>query len=107
VAAGMTPGRTFAEIFQIARESHEALDIPLPPRLTHVGHGIGLDTEEEWIQNDKQRVIEEGMVVAIELYTEADTNGMIGDEETYVVRASGPERLSLQDRAVRQIALRP
>jgi Xaa-Pro aminopeptidase len=107
VAAAMKPGRTFAELFEIAKESHDALAVPLSPQLTHLGHGIGLNTEEEWIQNDKQRAIEEGMVVAIELYTQADGYGLIGDEETYVVRASGPERLSLQGRTIRQISQQP
>jgi Xaa-Pro dipeptidase len=103
VGAHLAPGVSYAELTRIASDGFVAAGRPLPLRFTHIGHGIGLETEEEWITNDPDKRIEEGMVVAIELYTDADSFGNIGDEETYVVRKNGPERLSLLDTAIRSV----
>ncbi len=105
VARAMRPGTTFRELTRIGREGYSSRGIPLRGRFTHVGHGIGLDTEEEWIEDDESRVIEEDMVVAIELYAAVGDLGAVGDEETYVIRSDGPERLSLLDRAIRTVAV--
>ena len=103
VAAQMVPGTTYAELTRAAVQGFEKAGLPLLGRFTHVGHGIGIETEEEWIDDDEGRVIDEGMVVAIELYTDAAPYGQIGDEETYIIGASGPERISLLETAVRRL----
>lgn len=103
VAAHMKPGVSFAELMRIGHEGFDQAGIASLARFNHVGHGIGLETEEEWIDDDPDRVIEENMVVAIEVYTMAGDYGQIGDEETYVIRADGPELLSLLPTHVREV----
>jgi Xaa-Pro aminopeptidase len=103
VAEAMRPGVTFAALTRLGRAGFTSRGIPLLSRFTHVGHGIGLETEEEWIDDDESRAIEEEMVVAIELYAAAGEYGAVGDEETYVIRSSGPERISLLDRSIRAV----
>lgn len=103
VAAHMSPGTTFAELMRVGEAGFDRAGLAALARFNHVGHGIGLETEEEWISDDPGRVIEERMVVAIELYTMAGPYGQIGDEETYVIREHGPELLSLLDTHVRQV----
>jgi Xaa-Pro aminopeptidase len=103
VAEAMRPGVSFAELTRLGRQGFSSRAIPLLGRFTHVGHGIGLVTEEEWIDDDESRAIEEDMVVAIELYAAAGEHGSVGDEETYVIRSSGPERLSLLERSIRMV----
>lgn len=103
VASHMRPGTTYAELTSIGVDGFDRAGLPKLGRFNHVGHGIGLETEEEWINDDPSRSIEEGMVVAIELYAMATPYGQIGDEETYAIRGDGPETLSLLDTRVRQI----
>jgi Xaa-Pro aminopeptidase len=103
VASNMHPGRTYAELTKVGLDGFDHAGLSTLGRFNHVGHGIGLETEEEWITDDPARSVEAGMVVAIELYTMAAPHGMIGDEETYVIRESGPELLSVLDTYVRQI----
>lgn len=103
VAAAMRPGVPFAELNDLGRRGFASRGIPLLGRFTHVGHGIGLETEEEWIDDDDSRAIEEDMVVAIEVYAMAGDHGAVGDEETYVIRADGPEQLTKLDRSIRTV----
>jgi Xaa-Pro dipeptidase len=103
VASHLVPGASYAEVLQAGRDCLTRAGRPLPPRFTHVGHGIGLETEEEWFDDDPGQTVAEGMVAAIELYTPAEPLGNVGDEETYVVRVGGPERLSLMDTAIRLV----
>ena len=103
VASRMHPGASYADLMKAGVDGFDRAGLPMLGRFNHVGHGIGLETEEEWINDDPSRSIEEGMVVAIELYTTVDQHGSIGDEETYVIRGSGPELLSVLDTYVRQI----
>lgn len=102
VGAALKPGASFSSLMRLCRDGFARMGLPLQSRFTHVGHGIGLETEEEWI-DDSSSIIEEGMVVAIELYADASGYGSIGDEETYVIRNRGPEQLTQLDTAIREI----
>jgi Xaa-Pro aminopeptidase len=103
VASHMRPGTTYSELTKVGVDGFERAGLSTLARFNHVGHGIGLETEEEWLNDDPGRAIEEGMVVAIELYTMAAPYGQIGDEETYAIRGQGPELLSVLDTRIRQI----
>ncbi len=103
VGAMLTPGTTHAEIFKRALELHEERGVPPLARFTHTGHNIGLETEERWLADAEDEVIRAGMAINIELYTDTGTHGQIGDEETYVVTESGPKRLSILPRVVREV----
>ena len=95
VGAALKPGTPYAELQQLGVDLFERHRIELLKRFTHVGHNIGLETEEEWIDDRPDRVIKAGMVINIELYSHAETGEQIGNEETYVVEEDGPRRLSV------------
>lgn len=103
VGATLIPGTTYAEVFNLALELYAAHGISTLARFTHVGHNIGLETEEEWLTDDGAARVEEGMVINIELYSIAETGEQIGDEETYVIGADGPDRISVLPRLIRQV----
>jgi Xaa-Pro aminopeptidase len=73
-------------------------------RFNHVGHSIGIETEERWVDDDPNALVEAGMVINIELYTPEPSGGQIGNEETFVVGPSGSTRVSRLPRVIREIA---
>lgn len=103
IGAALQPAATFSSLMALGQNGFATRAVPLLGRFTHVGHGIGLETEEEWIDDDSSRSIEAGMVVAIEVYAEVDGHGAIGDEETYVVWPDGPEQLTKLPLGIREI----
>jgi Xaa-Pro aminopeptidase len=103
VGAMLTPGTTHLEIFNRALELHEERGVPPLARFTHTGHNIGLETEERWLADAEDELIEPGMAINIELYTNTGTHGQVGDEETYFVSEAGPERVSALPRVIREI----
>ena len=86
------PGKTFGELHGNALELYSKIGVD--PMFLHVGHSIGLHVDEQWIMADDPTVIKKGMVLNIELYSLSEEAVMIGDEETYVVTGTEPERLS-------------
>jgi Xaa-Pro aminopeptidase len=104
VGAALQPGKPYAELQQLGVDLFARHGIELLKRFTHVGHNIGLETEEEWIDDRDDRIIRAGMVINIELYSHAETGEQIGNEETYVVESDGPRRLSVLPREIRSIA---
>lgn len=103
VGAMLRPGTSYAQVFQRAVDLYAEHNISLLGRFNHVGHNIGLETEERWIDDDPETRVEEGMVINIELYSMAETGEMIGNEETYVVEAAGPTRISVLPREIRPV----
>jgi Xaa-Pro aminopeptidase len=103
VGAALVPGAAYAEVFERAGELCAERDIQLLGRKTHVGHNIGLETEEEWIDNDPSKTIRTNMVVNIELYSTAETGQQIGNEETYVIGADGPQRITVLPREIHRV----
>ena len=102
VGAMLVPGTTHAEIFERALELHRERGVEPLARFTHTGHNIGLETEERWLADSPDETIEAGMAINIELYTTLETYGQIGDEETYVISAEGPDRLTVLPREIRE-----
>ena len=88
----LVPGRTFAELHAYAGELYARAGID--PMFLHVGHSLGLQVEEHWIMSDDPTPVQPGMVLNIELYSPSEEGVMVGDEETFLVTASGPEQLS-------------
>ncbi len=88
----LVPGKTFAEVHAYAYDLYAKAGID--PMFLHVGHSLGLQVEEHWIMSDDPTPIQPGMVLNIELYSPSDEGVMIGDEETFLVTAAGPEQLS-------------
>ncbi len=88
----LVPGKTFAELHAYAYELYAKAGID--PMFLHVGHSLGLQVEEHWIMSDDPTPVQPGMVLNIELYSPSEEGVMIGDEETFLVTAEGPEQLS-------------
>lgn len=103
VASLMKPGASFGSLMAAGKEIFAQRGVDFLD--SHVGHGIGMETEEEWIDESSSaaRQIEEGMVVAIEMYAFAGSYGVIGNEETYEITTQGPRRLTKLDPSVRRI----
>jgi Xaa-Pro aminopeptidase len=103
VGAALVPGTSYAELFRLALDLYAGHGLTTLARFTHVGHNIGLETEEKWLDDDAQNRVEEGMVINVELYSTAETGEQIGDEETYIVGPEGPERISVLPREIRLV----
>lgn len=103
VGDALRPGTSYAAVQQLAREAFDERGIPLLERFTHTGHNIGLETEEEWIDDSPAAEIAAGMVINIELYSLAATGEQIGTEETYVIEDSGSRRISMLPRQIKEV----
>jgi Xaa-Pro aminopeptidase len=102
VGASLLPGTKYSEIARVATDLYKKHGIKLGEEINHVGHNIGLQTEEQWITNDPTLTVKEGMVINIELYSMAPTGDFIGDEETYVI-SPVPTRISALPREIKRI----
>jgi Xaa-Pro dipeptidase len=102
VGAALVPGASYASLMQRARDLYQKHKIEPLGRFNHVGHNIGLETEERWL-DDGEGEVRPGMVINIELYSKAPTGEQIGDEETYLIGADGPKQLSRLPREIREI----
>jgi Xaa-Pro aminopeptidase len=88
----LRPGKTFSDVHAYAAEMYAKMGID--PMYLHVGHSLGLQVEERWIMSDDPTLLQPGMVLNIELYSPSEEGVMIGDEETFLVTADTPEKLS-------------
>jgi Xaa-Pro aminopeptidase len=104
VGAALVPGASYQEVFDVALRQFERHGIELMARFNHVGHNIGLETEEEWLGADPDRFVREGMVINIELYSLDESGQQVGDEETYVIGADGPEQITQLPRVIYPIS---
>ncbi|MEM5787981.1 MAG: Xaa-Pro peptidase family protein [Syntrophobacteraceae bacterium] len=65
------------------------------PRVTFIGHGIGLEVDEfPFIAAGQKQVLREGMVFAFEPKVVIPEDGVAGLENTYVVTSQGLESLN-------------
>lgn len=94
----LMPGVTEGEVFQLAVDlfGEHGLD----PFFDHVGHHIGLQTEERWILRESKRVLQPGMVINVELYTPVEGIDFVGNEETFVIEKGGSRRISRLSRDI-------
>ena len=102
IGAGLVPGTKFSDLYQHAHDLYSRHR--LEPKFSRAGHNIGLETEEAWLSKEERRRVEPGMVINVELYSTLDTGEQIGNEETYVIGAEGPSRISRLSREIREIA---
>ena len=103
VGAALVPGATFKDLMDLTRDLYRQNDLKPLGRFNHVGHNIGLETEERWLDDDADATIKAGMVINIELYTAASTGEQIGNEESYVIDERGPTQISALSRDIRSI----
>lgn len=103
VGAALVPGASYASLYQLAVDRFDDHGIELFKRFTHTGHNIGIETEEQWLDDSPGLAVEAGMVICIELYSTAETGQQIGNEETYVIEDTGPRRISVLPREIRVV----
>jgi len=103
VANALTPGATGPALMGCARKLYAEHGVRPLDRFNHVGHNIGLETEEYWLDENPGFVVRAGMVINLELYSIAESGDQIGDEETYLITNAGAQRLSQLPRKIREI----
>jgi len=106
VGEALVPGTSFKELFTFTQEQYSKCGITPLGRFNHIGHNIGLETEERWLDDSPSDHIAPGMVINIELYSTVDSGEQIGNEDTYVISESGPERISCLPREIELVAQR-
>jgi Xaa-Pro aminopeptidase len=103
VGEALMPGTSFEHLFRLAQDQYAKHGIKALARFNHIGHNIGLETEERWLDESSACSVKSGMVINIELYSATDTGEQIGNEDTYVIGESGPLRISQLPREIREI----
>lgn len=103
VGEALMPGTSFEHLFRLAQDQYAKHGIKALARFNHIGHNIGLETEERWLDESSAYSVKSGMVINIELYSATDTGEQIGNEDTYVIGESGPLRISQLPREIREI----
>jgi Xaa-Pro dipeptidase len=101
IGNALTPGAVVKDLCSLAETLY--IRNGLDPNFTHLGHTIGLQTEEIWCDRKNLMKLEEGMVINVELYSMMSSGENIGDEETYIVTASQPERMNRLPKEIRHL----
>lgn len=104
VGEAMKPGVSYGDLWDLAHDLFRERGLDPSGRINKTGHNIGLETEERWLDDDRSAFVREGMVINIEMYTNAATGEHVGNEETYIIGQDGPTRVSNLPRIIRQIA---
>jgi Xaa-Pro aminopeptidase len=92
VSHSLVPGTTGKEIYELAVKIYEREG--LVPLIVTAGHSIGLMTEEAWLYNGSDIVLNPGMVINVELYYNYAEGMEIGDEETYIITETVPKKIT-------------
>ena len=100
----MRPGRTWESVYELAAKlageaGYDDVFMGLgSEQVSFVGHGIGLDLDEPPLLAPKMiDVLEAGMVIAVEPKVALPNVGVVGIEDTVVVRENGVEYLTKAD----------
>jgi Xaa-Pro aminopeptidase len=102
IFAGLTPGRLWEEIYDNAVELAGKLgygEIFMgigAERVKFVGHGVGLELDEPPYLAPKMKYpIQEGMMIAVEPKVAIPNVGVVGIEDTVLIRSNRAERITL------------
>jgi Xaa-Pro aminopeptidase len=101
IGEALIPGAVVEQLCALADRLYR--ENGLNPNFTHIGHTMGLQTEEVWLDRTNKMALQPGMVINIELYSMMTTGENIGDEETYIVTEGNPERISKLPRDIIRI----
>jgi Xaa-Pro dipeptidase len=101
IGNALIPGAVVKDLCTMAETLY--IHASLDPNFTHLGHTIGLQTEEIWCDRKNIMKLEPGMVINVELYSMMPSGENIGDEETYIVKAGKPERMNRLPKEIRQV----
>jgi Xaa-Pro aminopeptidase len=92
VASHLVPETTSKEIYEQAVKIYEREG--LIPLIVTAGHSIGLMTEESWLNSGSGLTLKPDMIINVELYTNYAEGIEIGDEETFIITETMPERIT-------------
>jgi len=98
LGAALLPGTSFSSLYSLGVDLYQKRG--LEPMFFHVGHSIGIQTEEAWISAESDLKVKENMVLNIELYAPHASGVMIGDEETFVIEKGGGTRITTLPREI-------
>jgi|WetSurMetagenome_2_1015567.scaffolds.fasta_scaffold03386_8 Xaa-Pro aminopeptidase len=101
IGNALVPGAVVKDLCTLAETLY--VRNSLEPNFTHLGHTIGLQTEEVWCDRKNVMKLEPGMVVNVELYSMMSSGENIGDEETYIVASGEPERMNRLPKEIRKV----
>lgn len=107
IAAMLLPGARWEDIYHRAVELAyiggyaETFMGLAPEKVAFVGHGVGLELDEPpYLAPDMNFKLEAGMVVAVEPKVALPSVGVVGIEDTYIVREGAAERITRADRDI-------
>jgi Xaa-Pro aminopeptidase len=98
VGEALLPGTAFSALYSRGVDLYQKEG--MEPMFFHVGHSMGIQTEEAWISAESDLKVEENMVLNIELYAPHGSGVMIGDEETFVIEKAGGKRITTLPREI-------
>jgi len=100
VSYACVPGKTARELYDLTVKLYEQNG--LIPLIVNIGHTMGIQTEEIWLTNTIDLILQPGMVINLELYsTYEPTDVYIGDEETYLITERGAVQLTSLPRQIK------
>jgi len=109
VVAAARPGVPSSQLYQAALDA--AADTPYArhfmgdaQRVSFVGHGIGLEVDEfPFLARGFDLPLEQGMIFAVEPKFVFHGRGVVGVEDTFLVTATGVERLTPSPQVLRMV----
>jgi Xaa-Pro aminopeptidase len=111
VMAAARPGVSCADLYELARARAAELGYQDhfmgvgPRRVRFVGHGIGLELDEyPFLAQGQSMKLEEGMIIALEPKLIFPGEGVVGIENTHVVRPHGLEKLGSYDDGITAVS---
>ena len=106
VALELNPGRLCRDTWNLSEAEGERLGYgehlggPKGRKAGFVGHGLGLEIDEYPVIGPLDQEIKENMIIAVEPKMIYPGKGVVGVEDTYLVRAGGAESLTRLPREI-------
>lgn len=104
------PGVRWSSLYEAAVQKANQLGVedrfmgPPEEQVRFVGHGLGLEIDEyPFLAPRQDRVLEEGMVFAVEPKIFHPGKGITGIEDTFLLTGEGAERLTVTEREIMKV----
>jgi len=101
------PGIKWSRLYEAGVEKARELGVedrfmgPPGEQVRFVGHGVGLEVDEyPFLAPRQEKVLEAGMVFAVEPKIFHPGKGITGIEDTFLLTLAGPERLTITEREI-------
>mgnify|MGYP001141626562 FL=1 len=102
----LLPGRLCRDIWNLSEAEGERLGYgehlggPKGRKAGFVGHGLGLEIDEYPVIGPLDQEIKENMIIAVEPKMIYPGKGVVGVEDTYLIRSGGAESLTRLPREI-------